>query len=79
VLEKPVVSGCDVVSETFGGYPCGIITENNQKALEDGIKQMLVDPILFNQCCNSAAIRSSQLGLDEALSAIEVVIGEGAV
>ena len=79
VLRKPVVSSCAAAEEVFGGYPCGIITENSQKALEDGIKQMLVDPILFNQCCNSAAIRSSQLGLDEALSAIEVVIGEGAV
>ena len=74
VLGKTVVSCCSVVEEIFGGYECGLITENDQAALENGMERMLTDTELYKRCVDGAAERGKQLGLERAVQQLENVL-----
>ncbi len=74
VLEKPVISCCDVVAETFGGYPCGIITENNQEALENGLEKMLTDSVLYKRSLAGAVHRGNELGRQKEIKQIQMLL-----
>ena len=71
VLGKPVVSCCAVVGEIFGGYGCGIITENNAAALETGLEMLLTDTELLQRCAAQASLRGQELGLERAVKTVE--------
>ena len=75
VLGKPVVSCCNVVGEVFGDFHCGVITNNNQEALAQGLEQMLTDSAQYEQCCEDAAIRGGEWGLNQAVTVIESLVG----
>lgn len=60
VLEKPVVSCCKVVQETFGEHNCGIITDSTEEALSAGIEKMLTDESLYKKCLHGAKMRSAE-------------------
>lgn len=71
VLGVPVVSCCAVTGEVFGGFDCGILTENDQASLEAGLEKMLRDPVLRQRCGRQAALRGQELGLSQAAAALE--------
>jgi glycosyltransferase involved in cell wall biosynthesis len=75
VLGKPVVSCCNVVGEVFGDFHCSVITNNNQEALAQGLEQMLTDSAQYEQCCEDAAIRGGEWGLNQAVTVIESLVG----
>ena len=42
-LGIPVVAAVPSVGELFGGEDCGLITENDNASLRDGMRRMLTD------------------------------------
>lgn len=75
VLGKPVVSCCAVTGEVFGGFNCGILTENDMASLEAGLEKMLTDAELRQCCAQQAALRGQELGLSGAAEALEKMLG----
>ena len=74
VLGKPVVSCCRVVEETFDGHQCGIITENNREALENGLEKMLTDSVLYKRSLAGAVCRGNELGRQKAIKQIQMLL-----
>lgn len=57
-LGIPIVASVPSVKEVFGNEMCGLITENNDASLEEGIRRMLIDQALFNESKSGAQRRS---------------------
>jgi len=57
-LGTPIVAPIPSVGEAFGEEMCGLITENNVEALEEGIRRMLTDETLYAQARAGAERRS---------------------
>lgn len=57
-LGTPIVAAVPSVGEAFGEEMCGLITENNNDALEEGIRRMLTDPQLYAQAKAGAQKRA---------------------
>ena len=58
-LEIPIVSAVPSIGEAFGDTVCGIITENDDDSLEQGIKKMLCDDAFYAQIKQGARERSA--------------------
>ena len=58
-LGIPIVSAVPSIGEVFGGEMCGLITENDNRSLEAGIRRMLTDDTLYAEAKAGAARRSS--------------------
>jgi len=74
LLGKPIVSCCGVVKEAFGDRQSGLITENNEDALFDGMNEMLTNEKLLKYCTEEAKIRSKSFDLQYMIHEIENVI-----
>jgi glycosyltransferase involved in cell wall biosynthesis len=57
-LGIPMVSAVPSIGETFGGEMCGIVTENDNRSLEAGIRKMLTDEAFYEEAKNGAMKRS---------------------
>lgn len=57
-LGIPVVSAVPSIEEVFGGETCGVITENDDAGLENGIRRMLTDSVLYESVKAGAERRS---------------------
>ncbi len=75
VLEKPIVSSCAVVKETFQNHDCGIITENNKDALKAGMLKMITDKDFFLKCKKEAEKQSLEYQKNTPLAQFEELIG----
>lgn len=75
VLGKPVVSCCAAASEAFGGYECGIITDNDAAAFVAGLEKMLLDAKTLDYCTQQAIKRGSELGIEKAVRYVADMIG----
>lgn len=58
-LGIPIVAPIPSIGEVFGEETCGIITENDNSSLENGIKKMLTDEAFYNQAKAGAERRSA--------------------
>lgn len=58
-LGIPMVSAVPSIGETFGEEMCGIITENDNRSLEAGIRKMLTDEAFYAEAKAGAVRRSS--------------------
>lgn len=56
-LGVPIVSAVPSIGELFGGETCGIITENDDAGLENGIRKMLSDQVFFETAKSGAEKR----------------------
>jgi glycosyltransferase involved in cell wall biosynthesis len=74
VLGKPVVSSCAAAREVFGEYPCGVVTENNCTALEEGLERMLTVATLRKHCTASATERGADLGMERPVRRVEQML-----
>ena len=74
LLGTPVVSCCPVVSELFGDYACGIVTENNQAALEAAMEKMLTDTTFFTCCKEQTEKRSREFFEETPIAIVESLI-----
>lgn len=52
----------------------GVVTENNEDALYQGIKQLLDDPQLLNYYCNQARVRGKYFSTQETVKAVEALL-----
>ena len=57
-LGIPMVSAVPSIGETFGEEMCGIVTENDNRSLEAGIRKMLTDEAFYAEAKNGAMKRS---------------------
>lgn len=58
-LGVPIVAAVPSVAEAFGEEPCGLITENDNRSLEAGIRRMLTDDALYASAKAAAVKRSA--------------------
>ena len=58
-LGIPIVSAVPSIGEVFGDEMCGIVTENDHRSLEAGIRKMLTDEAFYEQAKAGAVRRSS--------------------
>ncbi len=58
-LGTPIVSAVPSIGELFGDEICGIITENDDESLENGIEKMLSDEDFYQKAKRGAEARSS--------------------
>lgn len=58
-LGIPMVSAVPSIGETFGEEMCGIVTENDNRSLEEGIRKMLTDEAFYARAKEGAVRRSS--------------------
>jgi glycosyltransferase involved in cell wall biosynthesis len=58
-LGIPMVSAVPSIGETFGEEMCGIVTENDNRSLEAGIRKMLTDEDFYAEAKAGAMRRSS--------------------
>lgn len=58
-LGVPIVATIPSVAEVFGDEVCGIITENTNAALEEGIRRMLTDDAFYAKAKQGAQARSA--------------------
>ena len=57
-LGIPLVSSVPSVEEIFGEEECGLITENDNKSLVEGIRKMLTDETYYQKIKSGAERRS---------------------
>ncbi len=70
-LGIPVVSAYYSVKELFGDEVCGIITENDDESLKNGIIRMLTNSAFYNKTLNGAKKRSKFFASDLSVKEIE--------
>lgn len=74
ILGKPViVTDCSGMREIFGDSQYGLVTENNDEALYNGIKQMITDPELRKRYIEMAKIRSEDFSLKKRVKELETL------
>lgn len=72
-LGIPVVSSVPSIKELFGEEICGIITENDDESLKNGIERMLVDEAFYTGAVESAKNRSKYFNGKRMVKEIENV------
>ena len=58
-LGIPIVSAVPSIGEVFGEEMCGLVTENDNRSLEAGIRRMLTDDAFYAEAKEGAVKRSS--------------------
>lgn len=58
-LGVPIISSAPSVKEILGNEECGLITENDDRSLEEGIRKTLLDEIFYRKLKEGAERRSS--------------------
>lgn len=72
ILGKPVMAtDCPGTKEILGDSEFGLVTENNEEAIYDGIKKMLSDERLRLEYSNKASCRAKMFSLENGLQEIE--------
>lgn len=72
ILGKPVVvTDCSGMREIFGDSQYGLVTENNDEALYDGIKRMLNSEELRKRYMEMAKIRNKEFSLEKRVKELE--------
>ena len=69
----PVVSAFPTVGELFGAECCGIITENDDASLEEGVRKMLTDADFYLQAKRGAEARSSAFRAEVMIKQVEQI------
>lgn len=70
-LGIPVVAAVPSVAEILGDEPCGLITENDNQSLLNGIKKMLTDETLYQTAKEAARRRSAFFDGKRMVSEVE--------
>lgn len=70
-LGVPVVSAYGPVKELFGNEECGVITENDDTSLRDGIIKMLTDTQFYDKTLKASKRRSQYFSSHSSVREIE--------
>lgn len=70
-LGVPMVAAVPSVGEAFGGEDCGLITENDNQSLMEGIKKMLTDDDFYQKMKDGAQRRSQFFDGKRMVSEVE--------
>jgi len=77
ILGLPVVTtDCSGMSELLQDGKCGIITDNDEKALYHGIKKMLDEPAALRHYQQEAMLRGKDFSLEALMKPIERILAE---
>lgn len=76
ILHTPVITtDCSGMDEIFGDSHCGMIVENSDEALLDGMRRMLTDEVLVKQMKACAVERSKFFSKERCVKQFETFIG----
>ena len=75
-LGVPIVSAYPSIAETFDGEPCGLITENDDDSLYEGLYRMLTDEELYRTAKAAAERRGAYYRSDALIKAVEAIYQE---
>ena len=70
-LSVPVVSCYPSIKEAFGDFECGIITNNNENDLLDGLKKIVFNEKLYRYYKKQAELRSNIIKSDYFIKKVE--------
>ena len=73
-LGVPIVSAVPSIGETFGDEMCGLVTENDNRSLEAGIRKMLTDEAFYQEAKAGAQRRSSFFDGSRMVSEVEEML-----
>ena len=77
ILQKPIITtDCAGMKELFGQYECGIITENSEMALEEGLRQIINNPSLLEIFKENEKIRANEFSIENAMIRFERILDE---
>ena len=72
ILGKPVVTtDCSGMYELLGENEYGLITENDDKAFENGLRKMLSDPVMLSDYTEKAKLRGKQFSKEKLTAETE--------
>lgn len=75
ILNKPVITTrCNGMEELFGNYDCGIICDNSEEGLYNGIKKVLLSPKLLEKFSKQCNKRAKELRENKIIEEIEEII-----
>lgn len=77
ILGVPFVStACSGMTELLGGEDCGLIVENDEEALFQGLERVLKTPDLLEKMTIAAQKRSTCFSIDQLMSPITALLEE---
>ena len=78
IVGTPVVSAnCSGATELLGcNNEYGIVTENNEEALYEGIKKMISNKNVFDYYKKQAGVRGNRFSTSETVKAVERMLEE---
>ena len=72
ILHTPVITtDCSGMREIFGGSGCGMIVENSEIGLLDGMRRMLTDPEFVSQMKKNSKERSNFFSKERCIQQFE--------
>lgn len=75
ILGLPVITTlCSGMDEMLKGGECGLITENSEEALQDGLRRLLKDPALLARYRQKAEERGKDFTLEALMRPIEELL-----
>ena len=79
ILAKPMLSTeVSGAAEMLGGGEYGMIVENSEEGLYQGLKKILEDRALFEHYVQKAEERKNYLSEDEIMERLETILADGA-
>lgn len=75
ILKKPIIStDCTGMDDLLGNGKYGMVVENSEEGLYQGLKQIFEAPSLLNELQNLANVRSSYFTMDKRIKEIETIL-----
>ncbi len=75
ILGLPVITtNCSGMCELLKDGECGMITENSEEALYQGLKNLLDNPIIINSIKEKAVLRGKEFFLTKLIKNIELIL-----
>lgn len=75
IVGLPVITtNCSGMYELLKDGECGMITENSEDALYQGLKELLNNPVLLNQHKEKAIERGKNFSLSQLIKAVEAIM-----
>lgn len=77
ILGLPVITtDCSGMAELLKNGECGIITENDEESFYQGLKKLLLDPVLLEHYRQKAIVRGRDFTIESLMKPIETLLAK---
>lgn len=78
IVGTPVVTTlCSGMEEMLGNSEYGLIVDNDEDALYEGVKRLIIDRELYEHYKKNANERGNEFGIEKSVKAVELLIDRG--